>query len=85
MAYREVHAVQSWLDNSPILMLTATMTPSLKQSTLSAIGIDKDDVEVIATISNRPNIFIDVHTTPGLKHDVELAWLAEELKEKKDR
>ena len=82
-AYKEVHRVQSWLDSSAILLLTATMTPALKLSTLKAVGLEQEDVEVIAMLPDCPNIFIDVRVAPAMDHEVELKWLAQELKDQK--
>ena len=85
VAYREVHMVQSLLDNSPILLLTATMTKSLKLSTLHTIGMEESDVEVVARLPNRDNVYLDVHATPGMNHETELLWLARDLQKKKEQ
>ena len=63
VGYKEVHMVQSLLDNSPILLLTATMTKSLEVSTLHTIGMEESDVEVVARLPNRGNVYLDVMRT----------------------
>ena len=85
VAYKEVHMVQSLLDNSPIVLITATLTKSLKVSTLHTIGMEESDAEVVARLPNRDSICLDVHANPGVNHETELLWLARDLQKKEEQ
>jgi superfamily II DNA helicase RecQ len=47
---------------------------------LTSLCLEKDEVEMVAVIPNRPNIFINLSTTPAMQY--ELKWYIDELCEK---
>ncbi|RXM97957.1 Werner syndrome ATP-dependent helicase-like, partial [Acipenser ruthenus] len=62
-AYRKLGSLKSVLPNVPIVALTATASPSIRQDIVNSLHLDNP--QITCTSFDRPNLFLDVHRKCG--------------------
>lgn len=79
--YLLLSKIRHFLNDPPVLMLTATATPEVRLDIIKKMGLDSTNVHQVIRSVNRSNIFLAVHqfTSPQEKED-ELLDLLNHLK-----
>ncbi|MGH0183133.1 UNVERIFIED_CONTAM: hypothetical protein FKN15_011215 [Acipenser sinensis] len=62
-AYRKLGSLKRVLPNVPIVALTATASPSIRQDIVNSLHLDNP--QITCTSFDRPNLFLDVHRKCG--------------------
>ncbi|XP_051785528.1 bifunctional 3'-5' exonuclease/ATP-dependent helicase WRN isoform X2 [Erpetoichthys calabaricus] len=62
-AYRNLGLLKELLPNVPIIALTATASPSIRQDIIKSLNLDNP--QITCTNFDRPNLFLDVHRKSG--------------------
>ncbi|XP_074657196.1 bifunctional 3'-5' exonuclease/ATP-dependent helicase WRN-like [Tubulanus polymorphus] len=79
--YRSVSSLTS-LTTVPILWLTATCTSKMIAEILNVFNFELKDVEMVAVIPDRPNIFLNFKSVARMSFEEELSLYIEHLSEK---
>lgn len=68
-SYREIKCIKEWIPKCPILAMTATATPLVKQDIIDILGLNEP--LVVQTTFDRPNLFIKISKkSKGVEDDL---------------
>ncbi|XP_060559100.1 uncharacterized protein LOC132719355 [Ruditapes philippinarum] len=79
--YQEMSQLRSFF-KAPVLSLTATCTPKIKEEIMTSLQLDECNTDIICKSANRENIFIICRKKLTREYEVELDWLVNHLKER---
>ena len=74
VSYRKLNVFRKYLPGVPIVALTATATPRVRQDIQTSLGLSRDTFISIRSF-NRPNLKLEVRLKRSLSQDFE--WLVQ--------
>lgn len=77
-SYKKVSILRSYLTTVPFLLLSATVTETMRKQICRLLLLSESEVSTTAILPDRPNLFFHYHA--DVKYfQIELGWLAEHL------